>query len=278
MICIEGRGVIYGEVWFDEELPTVSGVDILQYRHRQAPIANARTTPFLSMVTDLTVKEDAIAERFNKDCRYKIRRADTKDGLRLEFITDPESRLAEFREFFDAFARQKSHEPADNQWLVAACRARQLVLASASRDDEALVWHAYLRSAKTAWLQYTGSCFRNRENDYRALVGRANRWLHWRCMLRFKEAGVTRYDWGGLFEDDSAPERAGINEFKNSFGGERARSYDCTVPVTFRGKIFLPLRDVWRRWKSAHPADAGGSALPLRGNDAASTTADLPRP
>jgi hypothetical protein len=251
MICIKGRGAVYGEVWYDEETPGDPGVDIILYRRRSAPLAGIRTTPFLSLVTDLSAEEDAIANRFNKDCRYKIRRAETRDRLRMEFIQDPESRLDEFRAFFDAFASQKSLDAADHQWLVAACNARQLVLALASQDGEALVWHAYLLCGKTAWLQYSGSCFRDRECDYRSLVGRANRWLHWKCMLRLKEMGVTRYDWGGMFEDDSAPERAGINEFKKSFGGQPERTYDCTVPVTLKGRIYLPLSDVWRRRKSA---------------------------
>jgi hypothetical protein len=247
MIRINGRGAAYGEVWYDEEPPRDSGVDIFLYRQRNAPIADARSTPFLSLVTDLSGAEDAIMEKFGKDCRYKIRRAETKDGLRMEFVPDPESRLDEFRAFFDAFARQKSLAPSDPQWLLAACKARQLALSSASQNGEALVWHAHVMFGKTAGLKHSGSYFRNRGNDYRALVGRANRWLHWRDMLRFKEMGIQRYDWGGLFEDESTPERAGINNFKRDFGGQQERTYDCTVPVTVRGRIYIPLRDAWRR-------------------------------
>src|SRR5882672_8271053 len=137
MIRINGRGAVYGEVWYDEELPRDSGVDIVLYRQRQAPIADAQTTPFLSLVTDLSVDEDAITDKFGKDCRYKIRRAETKDGLRMEFITDAESRLDEFRAFYDAFARQKAVAPSYHEWLLAACKARQLVLTSASQNGEA---------------------------------------------------------------------------------------------------------------------------------------------
>ena len=250
MICINGRGAIYGVVWYDEEPPGDSSVDIVMYLQRKAPIADARHTPFLSLVTDLSVEEDAITDSFGETSRYQIRRAETKDGLRMEFIVDPESRLDEFRAFFDAFARQKALAPADPQWLVAACKARQLALSLASRNGEALVWHAHVMSGNTARLQHSGSGFRNRENDYRALVGRANRWLHWRDMLRFKEMGIQRYDWGGLFEDESVPERAGINKFKKAFGGRQERTYDCIVPVTLRGRIYLAARDAWRRWKS----------------------------
>jgi lipid II:glycine glycyltransferase (peptidoglycan interpeptide bridge formation enzyme) len=250
MIRLHGRGAVYGEVWYDEEPPGDSGVDIFLYRHRVVPIAGAHYTPFLSLVTDLSVDEEAIMDKFGKHCRHHVRRAETRDALRTEFIIDPESRLDEFRAFYDAFAKQKSFERSDQKWLIAACKARQLVLTSATRNGESLVWHGYVTVGKTARLQYTGSCFRNRENDYRALVGRANRWLHWQDMLQFKHIGMTRYDWGGLFEDESTPERAGINEFKREFGGQHERTYNCTVPVTLRGRLYLPLRDAWRRRRS----------------------------
>ncbi len=246
MIRIAGRGAIYGELWYEEKAPRDCGVDIFLYRQRASPVEGARVAPFLSIVTDLSVEESAVTGGFGKDCRYKIRRAETKDGLDMEFITDPEGRLEEFRAFFDAFAKQKSYWPCDQKWLRAACDAGQLVLASASRNGEALVWHAYLVSGSTAWLQYTGSCFRDKDNEHRALIGRANRWLHWKEMLRFKETGIRRYDWGGLFEDESVPENAGINRFKKDFGGQEVRTYNCTVPVTLRGRIWFPLSEAWR--------------------------------
>ena len=249
MIVLKGLAAVYGDLWFDEEPPRHPGVDIFRYYCRQSRIPNARCVPFLSMVTDLSAGTDPAAD-FTRDCRYKIRRADSKDGLKLEWITDCATRLDEFQTFFNAFARQKGHEPCDEPWLHAANKAGQLTLAAAVRDGEPLVWHAYLTAAKVSWLHYSGSCFRDKENDYRSLVGRANRWLHWRALMQFQEAGMMRYDWGGMFEDESAPERAGINGFKRSFGGRLERTYNCTLPVTFRGQVYVPLRNAWNNRKA----------------------------
>lgn len=256
MIRIKGVGAIYGDVWFDQEPARDAGVDVVRSYRRHAPVAGARCAPFLTMVTDLSVAADAIAGQFGKDCRYKIRRADKGDGLLAEFISEPQGRLDEFSAFFDTFARQKAHEPCDRKWLRAVSEASQLVLSTASRQGEALVWHAYVVAGNAVSLHYSSSCYRDRESDYRALVGRANRWLHWQDMLRFKQLGTVRYDWGGLFEDESAPDRAGINEFKRNFGGRKERTYDCEVPVTLKGRIYLPLRDAWRKLRTPSSAPA----------------------
>lgn len=254
MIRIPGRGAVYGEVWYDEVPPRDGSIDIVEYRKRGTPVPGAASAPFLTLVSDLTESEDAMQARFGKDCRYKIRRADSKDGLAFEFDLDPQARLAEFVAFYDRFVAQRGAPACEPAWLAAACESRQLALAAARRDGEVVVWHAYLLAGSHAWLQYTVSCFRDSENDFRAMVGRANRWVHWQSMLRFKAMGLRCYDWGGLFADESAPGNAGINRFKREFGGSELRSYDCTVPLTVRGRLYLPLRNTWRRLRAGTPA------------------------
>jgi hypothetical protein len=247
MIRFEGRGVRYGELWYDEEPPADPRVDVLVHRQQSHPVDPARTVPFLSLVTDLSLPEEGLRALLGETSRYQIRRAEAKDELEFDFTTVPEGRLDEFRTFFDAFARQISLWPSDPRWLRAACQAGQLALSSASRNGEALVWHAYVMSGSTVGLLHSSSRFRKGESDFRALVGRANRWLHWKDLLQFQTLGMQRYDWGGLFGDESTPERAGINNFKKSFGGQPVRSFDCTLPLSLRGRVLLPIRDAWRR-------------------------------
>jgi hypothetical protein len=157
--------------------------------------------------------------------------------------------LEEFFEFFDLFARQKSLPPCDRPWLSAAHRAGRLTLTAVSLPREApLVWHAYIHCGQAVWLHHSVSCFREKDGGTRALTGRANRWLHWQDILSFKRMGVKRYDLGGLFQDESAPEQEGINRFKKSFGGRVERQFNGTVPLTLKGRLYLRLRDAWRRW------------------------------
>src|SRR5262249_3643036 len=96
VLRLTGPRARYREVWYEEELPRDSDVDIVLYRQRQDPVGGAKVVPFLSMVTDLSVGADAIAGQFGKDCRYKIRRADARDALTMEFVTEPHTKLEEF--------------------------------------------------------------------------------------------------------------------------------------------------------------------------------------
>jgi hypothetical protein len=249
MIRVSGKAAIYGELWFDEPLPRDPGVDIVNYRHCAAPILSAECIHNLSLVIDLTADEEAILRGFTSACRQEIRRAEAKDGFHLEFLASPGSRLTDFFEFFDLFARQKSLPPCDRPWLSAAHRAGRLTLSSVSLDGgPPLVWHAYIRCGQTVWLHHSVSCFREKGSGTRAQTGRANRWLHWQDILSFKRLGVKRYDLGGLFQDESVPEQEGINRFKKSFGGRIERQFNCTVPLTLKGRLYLQLRDAWRRW------------------------------
>jgi hypothetical protein len=259
MIRIQGRAVVYGEVWFDEEPPPDAGVDILVYRYRPEPIANAHTTPLQSLQTNLAAGPDEILARFEESCRRQIRRAERQDPLRHQLFAEAAEALEEFTEFYDRFARQKGLWLADRHWLARAAAARQLALSCVSCDGERLVWHAHLCAGRTAQLAHSASLYRSMNEDQRPLVARANRWLHWRDMLAFKAAKALCYDWGGMFADESTPESAGINRFKRTFGGAPVLAYECTVPVTLRGRLWLTLRGAARR-PAKRPRPAAASA------------------
>jgi lipid II:glycine glycyltransferase (peptidoglycan interpeptide bridge formation enzyme) len=202
----------------------------------------------MSLANDLTLASESIIAAFGNTNRYKIKRAASRDGLTSYYPDDPRARLAEFIAFYDTFASQKGLAPAYRRGLFAACAAGQLILTYACRDDMKLVWHAYITHGHKVGLFHSASLFRTVENADRAVIARANRWLHWRDMLHFKSKGLRTYDWGGLFADESVAERAGINNFKREFGGEAVCTYDYSVALTLRGHAYMALRNARERW------------------------------
>jgi hypothetical protein len=263
MIRIEGRAVTYGEVWFDEPIPPAPDVDILKIRLRPMPLERHACTLFLSLLSDLTADEQTLFAGFGGTNRYKIKRAQDRDRLAHCFITTPAADLDTFCAFYDAFAQQKGLMTSYRRGLWAACSAGRLILSSASRDGLTLVWHAYITDHKMATLLHTASHFRGLDTDRRALIARANRWLHWRDMLSLKALGHERLCWGGMFEDESKAEQASINNFKREFGGRLERSYDCTVPLTLKGRLCIPLLQLLDRldaWSTRGKGDDVQSA------------------
>lgn len=271
MIRVQGRAVVYGEVWFDEAPPQgagAAGVDVLVYRYRAALVPNARPCPragapdrpLHSLLTDLEPAPETIVARFDETCRRHIRRAEREDGLRFEVLADAAAGLDEFAQFYDMFARQKGLWLADRHWLTRTAEAGQLTLSCASRGGERLVWHAHLRAGCTVQLAHSVSLYRGTGDDYRSLIARANRWLHWQDMLAFRAAGLRRYDWGGMFDPESTAEEVGINRFKRSFGGRPVLAYQCAVPVTLRGRVWLILSGALRRQPKKRPRPAAASA------------------
>lgn len=259
MIRIQGRAVVYGELWFDEPPPEDADVDVLVHRYRTAPVPRARNLPLHSLRTDLTPPAEAIMAAFEESCRRQIRRAARDDGLRHELWAQPDGELAEFAAFYDRFAQQKGLWRADRHWLARAAEARQLTLSSAVRDGERLVWHAHLRAGSTVQLATSASLYRGTSDEHRSLVARANRWLHWQDMLAFKAERALHYDWGGMFADESTPERAGINRFKRTFRGAPVLAYECSVPVTLRGRVWLRVRGLLHR-EAKRPNPTAASA------------------
>jgi hypothetical protein len=247
MIRMRGKGVTYGEIWFDEE-PVAPLPDILICRQRSRPWINQKNQDFVTLLIDLTQDEAALLGAFGKSNRYQIRRAENKDGGTYTFIQQPERALDAFGRFYDQFAATKALEPINRTWLKEAATAGRLFLTHAAQAGEIQVWHAYIVSRDRARLIYSASLFRESDKMLQATIGRLNRWLHWQDMLEFKRRGFNIYDFGGLFSDTASPMAMGINQFKQEFGGARACNFDCTVAVTWKGRLYLALLNLKNRY------------------------------
>ena len=250
MIRTRGKGVIYGELWFDEEL-TPPCPDILICRQRSQPWPGTRGDEFVSLLLDLRQDEAQLLNTFGKNNRYKIHRAETKDGGASEFMDAPSSSVERFCDFFDDFAQARGLARAHRSWLREAAANGNLVLTRAEQQQETRVWHAYFVSGDRARLLHSASHFRAQDKDLQAAIGRLNRWLHWRDMLDFKRRGYQIYDFGGIFGQDASSTVKGVNHFKSEFGGVQSRTFDCLVGLTVKGRLYLSLLTMFKRLSHA---------------------------
>lgn len=243
MIRTKGTFARIGEVWFDE-IPEVTGVDVLYHRQSSKPRFGSASSRFPSLVNNLMCTENALWNRITKNTRYEIRRAESTDVLELVPPEVPNVHIAStYLRFHNAFAASKARTAISDDWLKAASASGQLEISLVRRQGELLVAHAYVTSGPFVRLYQSASLFRVFESKKAALIARANRLLHWHDILAFKKRGFETYDWGGIFNDPRAKEELNINRFKEQFGGANRTYYNWTESVTLRGRLYLSVRN-----------------------------------
>jgi lipid II:glycine glycyltransferase (peptidoglycan interpeptide bridge formation enzyme) len=96
----------------------------------------------------------------------------------------------------------------------------------------------YYRGADRVSLLHSASVLPSESDaDLRAIIGRANRRLHWEDMVFFRSEGVATYDLGGWYIGQRDQRKLGINIFKEQFGGRVVQEYNCDLRLTSRAKV-----------------------------------------
>jgi hypothetical protein len=250
MIVLDRRLYRTAVVFFDES-PDLRGIDIVRYFHRRERIG-ARCSDSPTLVIDLTRTTDELLADMRKDTRYEIRRAADKDLITYQCLSSSDgATLLRFFEAYDRFAGLKNLAPVDRRTLTAYAHGGVLDLSTvSSADGNVLVWHAYIRNQSRARLLHSASVMRETEDkDARTLLGRANRFHHWKDMLRFKEAGHREYDLGGYAKDAPSDELRQVNRFKESFGGRVTDEYNSVAARSIKGRLVLRLERAYVRFE-----------------------------
>lgn len=239
MLLWKSYGLNIVELWFDEELPQGFSPDIIRYHQALTPRVEG-ASDFFTLVTDLGQDVDVLMARLHKETKYKVRRAQEKDGFAMKVWEGDRAFLGAFVDFYQEFADQKGLGKLDVQRLNQINSAGRLDICRVeSADGEPLVYHANYKYAKRARLLHSASQFRGSDDSgFRSLIGRANRWLHWQDILRFKAEGRSWYDWGGWYEGDENEDLLRINQFKESFGGEVLQTYNGEALISMKARMF----------------------------------------
>jgi lipid II:glycine glycyltransferase (peptidoglycan interpeptide bridge formation enzyme) len=235
-------------------------IDVLRYKYVADRKERAASFEELwTLLIDLGETEDELFSHIRKNTRYEINRARNKDAIEsaalLEKGEKNEEKLKQYIDFFNAFADSKNRSHIDFSDIEQFYNGETLCVRfahfarSASAGDEPLTMHAYVISDNTARLHQSSSLFRaSEDSEYKNLVGRANRLLHWEDMLYFKKDGVRWYDFGGWYggaaTSQSYREQLLIDQFKESFGAEKKREYSFIESASFLGKIAVSVHSV----------------------------------
>jgi hypothetical protein len=250
MIVYSSRFLTRGEVWYDDESGNTRLLDWIFYSLRSHPAPGARWKYFHNYVIDLTQTTVQLLKQLNEDTAYKIRRARDRDKIICESCdaSNP-AVLDRFEEMYNPFAAMKGLQPMNRARLNAMAAVGALDL-SVARDAQGnvLVWHANYRDHRRASQTFSASHYRQLDSSAaRNLIGRANRYLIWSDMLRYKEQGLQGFDFAGWYPGTTDPALLNINEFKKGFGGQVIREYECEQILTLKGWVVLNTAKLLKR-------------------------------
>ncbi len=244
MVMYPKHGLRMAELWLDAPVVKPPACDLLVLRQYSRLPEQAVGWPFCTLTINLNANEEQLLEGLNRDTKYKVRRAATKD--QVECIHEPQASDAlcrEFHAFYEEFAVAKGLDRLPMEELLARARGGALRLSRAVHAGTTIVWHVHAVTADGATLLHSASLFRQLDdNEARAIIGRANRLLHWRDMLAFKAEGKSVYDFGGWYAGQDDADLLRINQFKEGFGGQRADQVNAALALSWRGWIYLKLR------------------------------------
>ena len=253
MLIHHSRYLTRGEVWFDEE-PTGRAVDWILYRQRPQPAPRSRWRYFYTRLLDLRGSPEALLASMSHSTAYKIRRARDRDrvmGERLDPCAD--GVLDQFEVMYRRFAASRALGPLDRPMLNTMAAGGVLDLSVAREPSgPVLVYHLYYRGRQRSSLLFSTSLYQDLgDSAARNALGRANCLLFWTDFLRFKEQGLTHFDFGGWYTGHTDAARLSINRFKEGFGGAVVREYNCERILSWKAWAVLTMAQALRRARAA---------------------------
>ena len=215
------KGVITKkDFWFSEK-PERSLLSSYMQSPVKQDIKGMDCKSFFTLHIDLSQSLDDIKASFDKGTSYEIRRAE-KDGIKCS----SDYSLDYFIEFFNEFAKAKGIQETSSNYNQFDQPVR---ITAACFEDEVFVMHSYMTDGTRARLLMSSSLYLSEaDSKKRALIGRANRLLHFFDIETFKAEGYRIYDFGGYAKSTEDKFLQGINKFKMGFGGELIEEYNYT--------------------------------------------------
>jgi hypothetical protein len=245
MTYFRNRFLTVAEAWYSAD-QTVKGADVAYFYTVPIPVVKAHVEAFQTIWIDLTLTEPELLSGMKKNTRSEIRRA-SSEALRHQVLRKPSaSEVRSFIQFFErnTISRQLSREL--RRWTSGHHRGGSLALSRVSLEESTLAWHAYYVDGAHARLKYSVSLSRQTDGGMRNLIGRAHRFQHWEDIKSFKADGFSVYDLGGWAHNSDDEKLLGINQFKEGFGGQFFKGYNCKMAVTVKGKCYLWMADCYK--------------------------------
>jgi len=198
--------------------------------------------PFYNRLIDLSKSAEKLLSEMEPKTVAKIKAAGEEDKLSCEWSTVTNARQLDELEgmWNQSIEARRRWGKLNRNWLGEMIRAGALELTAAREPSGALVVFGGLFRDKYR-VQQLMSVSPPRTAlvpAARAKTNRAGCFL-WNTLLRLKEQGVRRFDFGGWYPGTEDIQLLGANAFKKSLGGEVTGEFECEQIVSLKGWVVL---------------------------------------
>jgi lipid II:glycine glycyltransferase (peptidoglycan interpeptide bridge formation enzyme) len=163
----------------------------------------------------LSKSQEELLMNFDKSTRYETLRTEKENAV--EIILDATSDV--FRKVLNNSITQIKRINKDDLGTFNS----NLCFTACLLNGDPIIVHSYILDwdSKRCRLLHSISLSELIENKaVRAMYGRANRYLHYKDILFFKDLDYKIYDLGGYAYNTLDKKLQGINKFKDGFGGK----------------------------------------------------------
>lgn len=221
------------EVWLHENENIQESAYTVYSASQIPPINRARLhcEAYDAIYVDLSRSEEELANAMHPRLRQDIRNAEKKN---MEFITisnPTEKDTLEAMISFNAFIQDKPIAPLTKRWMLAAQRSGNLLINKIRYSNEDVVTHIFLSDKKTA---LNTQSFHNANFNNPEISKFANKLLHWKEILLYKELGFSQYSFGPVNKN-----LKGITQFKTWYGGSIMQNYRI---IKLHSLLYFPAR------------------------------------
>jgi lipid II:glycine glycyltransferase (peptidoglycan interpeptide bridge formation enzyme) len=228
------------EVWFheNEEIKNTGYTVYIAAYHPPGENDLYTHTQTTSCV-NLLDSTDSLLKAIHKGTRYDIRMGE-KENLNFKYhFSNDQLDYQHLIEEYTSFASQKKIKILSKKWLLVLKKCNKLCITKISEGPTDISTHIYLYDDSKVILTHS---FHNINYKDQILRGYANKFLHWKDILLFKERGFSIYDFGGV-----NPSLQGISDFKTRFGGEITNNYSYIKTNLFFRTLAKSYKFIFRK-------------------------------
>jgi lipid II:glycine glycyltransferase (peptidoglycan interpeptide bridge formation enzyme) len=161
---------------------------------------------------NLEKPSEELYNQINRTFKYHIHKAENLNiTVNVNYSPTPH-KCNQIISEFSIFANKKQIEWNPKR-IKALQKLNKLIISEAFLKEEKIVAHVYLHDGNRVVLLHS---YHSHNFMDKNIKGYANKYLHWKEILSFKNFGLKLYDFGGI----NMQQHPGISKFKMSFGGE----------------------------------------------------------